>query len=137
MGSIDPTKSNIQEQIKKSQNQFESQLIRLELGKEQIQNQTLPELEQSLERVNDALQHPNSFGVSELKIGTSVFGLGFESNYEMGVVPLLLERKKFILDRIRELKGEQKIENLHEEIKNVPESKLRVKLEKQIEEQKA
>ena len=139
MGIISSSKSNLESQLQKSQKRFESQLIQLELGKEQIESQTLPELEQSLERVNDALQHPNAFGTTELKIGASVgFGIGgIEANYEMSVVPLLLERKKLILDRIRELKGEQKIENLHDEIKNVPEGKVRVKLAKQLEELKA
>jgi hypothetical protein len=141
MSVISSQKANFQEQLEKSKSQFESQLIRLELGKEQIESQTLPELEQSLERINDALKNPDSFGTVRLKlvadIGFVVAKTGAEANYEIGVVPILLERKKLIIDRIRQLRGEQKIETLNDEIKNVPQDKVRVKLEKQLEELKA
>jgi hypothetical protein len=142
MSASDSTKINVQDQIENAkQRQFEPQLIRLELGKEQIESQTLSELEQSLERVNDALLHPDSFGVLRLKFsaqaGLIVALSGSEANYEVNILPILLERKKLILDRIRQLKGEQKIDDLHDELKNVPEDKVRVKLEKQLEELKA
>ncbi len=133
-------KTSFQEQIEKAKKQFESQLIKLELGREQIESQILPELEQSLERINDALDHPDSFGVIRLRIaadvGVILANTGTEANMEIGIVPILLERKKLILDRIRQLKGEQKIENLHDELKNIPEDNVRVKLEKQLEELK-
>jgi hypothetical protein len=141
MSSIVSTKATFQEQLEKSKSQFESQLIRLELGKEQIESQTLPELEQSLERINDALEHPDSFGTVKLKlvadVGLVVAKTGAEANYEIGVLPILLERKKLIIDRIRQLKGEQKIEILSDELKNVPQDEVRIKLEKQLQELKA
>jgi len=141
MSNSAPQKTTFQEQLEKSKSQFESQLIRLELGKEQIESQTLPELEQSLERVNDAIAHPDSFGTVKLKVvadlGFVIAKTGTEANYEIGVLPVLLERKKMIIDRIRQLKGEQKIETLNDEIKNVPQDDVRVKLEKQLEELKA
>lgn len=130
-------KTNFQEQMDKARQQFESELIRLELGKEQIERQTLPELEQSLERVNDAIQHPESFGVIRLKVvadvGFVIAKSGAEANYEIGIIPILLERKKLILERIQQLKGEQKIEDLKDLIKSVPEDDVRIKLEKQLE----
>jgi hypothetical protein len=90
MSVISSQKANFQEQLEKSKSQFESQLIRLELGKEQIESQTLPELEQSLERINDALKNPDSFGTVRLKlvadIGFVVAKTGAEANYEIGVV---------------------------------------------------
>ncbi len=69
-------------------------------------------------------------------VGVILANTGTEANMEIGIVPILLERKKLILDRIRQLKGEQKIENLHDELKNIPEDNVRVKLEKQLEELK-
>ena len=52
---------------KKSQEEveefFEPQLIRLKLGREHIEKQNLEDLEQSLSRVNEAIAHPESFGI--------------------------------------------------------------------------
>ena len=113
---------------------FEPQLVALDLGVEQIEKQTLKELEQSLERINIALANPNSFGVYKVKMSTggNVIISSGETNFEVGVLPILLERKKLILDRINLLRWDEKIESLRDSFKNVADERVRLKLEKQL-----
>jgi len=87
---------------------FEPQLIALGLSNDQIGSQTPEELKQSLERVNDAIQNPNSFGKLRLKMssqgGWIIVPADSGSNVEeVNILPLLLERKKLILDRLGNL----------------------------------
>ena len=42
---------------------FEPKLIEINLGEEQISSASLPQLQQSLERVNECIAHPESFGI--------------------------------------------------------------------------
>jgi hypothetical protein len=115
---------------------FEIQLIPLGLSEEQIVRQTLGELEQSLETVNDALKNPESFGVLPLRItaeaGAIISRSSSEAQFEVGILPILLERKRLILDRIRLLVGQEKIENLQDKIKSSPDNDARIELEEQI-----
>lgn len=136
MGAPD-AKTGFEKQTERARLQFEAALTRLGLGKEQIDGQSLPELEQSLDRVNDALQHPESFGVMRLKVtqdlGIIIVQAAAESHFEIGILPILLERKKQILDRIRELKGEHQIEDLKDTVKNVNDKDVRIALEEHLE----
>ena len=116
---------------------FESQLVNIGLSKSQIDNQSLEELEQSLDRVNDAINNPSSFGTVKL-VATGDVGifaitqLKQEAHYEVGILPLLLERKKQILDRISLLKREEKIDSLRDVIQKVSDDSVRVKLESDL-----
>lgn len=115
---------------------FEPQLVRLNLGEDQINNQNLEELTQSLERVNDAIQNPSSFGTLKLKM-TAELGILLSkatSDYhvEVGILPILLQRKKLILERMRLLKGDQKIEELQNIAKDVTDNEVRTRLEDEI-----
>ncbi len=49
---------------------FEAQLKTLGLSKKQIQRQSVSELEESLERVNDALRNSEAFGMLRLKMSS-------------------------------------------------------------------
>jgi hypothetical protein len=92
---------------------FEPKLIEISLGEEQIASASLPQLQQSLERVNECIAHPESFGVLKLKMGVGGAILTTtESHIEIGILPLLLQRKKLILDRIAILTGEEKVGDL-------------------------
>lgn len=87
---------------------FEPQLIALGLSSSQIENQTPEELKQSLERVNDAIQNPSSFGKLRLtmaaEMGWIIAASNANSNVEeVTILPLLLERKKLILERLGNL----------------------------------
>ncbi len=87
---------------------FEPQLIALGLSSEQIERQTREELEQSLERVNEAIHHPDSFGTLRLAADSMggwyiAKGASDANVQEVNILPLLLERKKLILERLKSL----------------------------------
>lgn len=89
-------------------NQFyEAQLAELKLDKHLLQEQTLPELRQSLTIINQAIDHHESFGKFSLKMSAQmaiVVSSSSESLFSIGILPLLLERKQIILERIEYLK---------------------------------
>ena len=85
---------------------YEPQLKALGLGKEDVQHQTLQELEQSLAKVDDAISRKESFASVRLmatadgKIVVSTTKEGFEIN----IRPTLLARKALIVERMRQLR---------------------------------
>ncbi|MEP7134272.1 MAG: hypothetical protein ABI904_05015 [Chloroflexota bacterium] len=116
---------------------FEQQLATLGLGKSQIEKQGLADLERSLESIDDAIKNSESFGTVKLKtVGETgnfaIAKISSESNFEIGILPLLLERKKLILERISLFKRDEKIENLQDLIKGLPDKKVRTKLESEL-----
>ncbi len=116
---------------------FEPQLIAIGMSKDQIEKQTREELEQSLERVNEAINHPDAFGVLRLKvtadIGLVITTAQSESTVEVSILPLLLERKRVILDRLRILKSSEKIEDLQDLAEKTTEGSVREGIEGKIE----
>lgn len=116
---------------------FEAQLERIGLGEAQIENQDITELEDSLARVDDALRSPESFGVLKLSVsanaGVFIVKSDTASHIEVGVVPLLLERKKMIVDRLRLLRKQRPISTLTELIDTVSDSGLRDQLRTELE----
>ena len=129
---------NYEEEVRrKSHDFFSPQLSRLNLSEQKINNQKLEELKQSLEIVNGALQEPNSFGTFRYKFnanGGLIVVTQDQTHYhaEIGVLPILLERKKSILEKIKIINEKEKIENLREIFKEVPEGEIRNKLEKEL-----
>ncbi len=116
---------------------FEPQLEDLGLGPKQIAAQSLDELLDSLERINDAMRNPELFGILRLKatVNMSVFVStgGTESHIEVGALPLLLKRKKLINERIRELRGKREIEDLSDLIDSLADEDLRKRLLTELE----
>jgi len=115
---------------------FEPQLARLGLSVEQIERQGLDELNQSLIKVNDAISHPDSFGTLKLMFsadaGVLMTTARQEAHMEIGILPLLLERKSLILSRIKNLVGEQRIESLKDLVGTVADPQLRDKIESEL-----
>ena len=101
---------------------FGPQLEALGLSAGQITSQNLAELQDSLGRVNDAIAHPESFGTYAFELhansGTliSVLTTASEGHVTLGVLPLLLRRKKLILERIRELYPQQQLSEVREQL---------------------
>ena len=84
----------------------EQLLDQTNLSEEHIQAQTLPELKQSLERMNQLIENlKKSIGATHFKSEL----VGQASIYTM---PLLLERQKMVIDRIRQLESEEEITKL-------------------------
>jgi hypothetical protein len=68
--------------------------------------------------INEAIKHPESFGSLSFKLsaGGKVYVTNSKSDaqFEIGILPLLLDRKKFILERIRLLSSNEKIETIQD-----------------------
>lgn len=116
---------------------FEAQLERLNLGVAQIQTQDIVALEDSLVRVDDALRSPDSFGVLKMSVTASgpilIVKSNTEAHLQIGVLPVLLERKTLIISRLRELRSQRPISTLKELIDSVVDSGLRERLRTELE----
>jgi len=95
---------------------FEPQLKAMGLGHASIEAQSLPALRDSLARINEAVSHPSQFGQLGLKFTTSagmvIARAGAEAVVTIGALPILLERKRQILERIRLLAPEEHLDEV-------------------------
>ncbi len=86
---------------------FEKQLSELELDVNTLEHQTLDELKRSLTIIDQAIEHHESFGKFSLKFSAQGSFIVAQSNAEslfaIGILPLLLERKQVILQRIENI----------------------------------
>jgi hypothetical protein len=124
--------NNSVEQLRKNLHSFFlGQLKTLSLTTEQISTQTSEELETSLETVNDAIERADSFGVFSVKMsaeaGAVIATSKTESHFETGILHLLLEAKKLILERLAELRKQEHIDNLEQLVSRVSDNSLREK----------
>lgn len=134
---VDLAQTNLlQKQSELARQHFDSQLIPLGLSREQIEAQSLEELEQSLMQVNDAIDHPEAFGSLKLKVtadlGLVISQASAESFTEVGILPILLERKRLILERIALLKSQSRIGSLEAIAKTVSETETRESIQAEI-----
>lgn len=138
---IGPTFGNLAEQHERVLAYFEQQLIPLKLSEEQISTQSLDELNDSLERLNDAIKNPDSFG--ELRLVATVDGglviakAHSEYHQKIGILPLLLKRKQQIIDRIRVLSQGEKVDSLRAAVDRVSDEDVRKTLVAQLDELEA
>lgn len=99
---------------------FEPQLRIMNLSHAQIDVQNLNQLKDSLDRVNLAIANPNQFGALGIKISAGVGAViartSAEGTITVGVLPILVERKRLILDRIRTLVPQEQLEDFLETI---------------------
>jgi CheY-like chemotaxis protein len=97
---------------------FDSQMHALGLAEDQIGEQSLEELTESLERVNEALTNPDSFGIIDVRLASdgSVVDSSSVHDAQMryGILPVLLQSKRTILRRMRELGGAEAIRSLEQ-----------------------
>ena len=116
---------------------FDSQLEQLNLSENQIIKQDLPELRESLSRINDAIARPEGFGELYIQvradIGFVVARSSSDCHRKVGILPILLERKKLILERIKELSEKEKLENLEGLAENLSEGEAKDRFVKEIE----
>lgn len=87
---------------------FDPQLDMIGLTIEKIYEQSLPVLHRSLDIINDAISKPESFGTLALGVDTdgNLFisqGKTDDNIHEIGILPILLERKILISERINSL----------------------------------
>jgi hypothetical protein len=81
----------------------EQLLDQTNLSVEHIQAQTLPELKQSLERINQLIENLKK------SLGAAQFQSELVGQASISTMPLLLERQKMVIDRIRQLEAEEEI----------------------------
>ncbi len=101
----EPKHSRLHEQVSSQiEPFFETTLRRMQLTAEQIQLQSKEELANSLSIVEDAIKSPASFGVLKVavsaKVGLYIVDSSSKHIYEVGILPLLLESKNLILQRL-------------------------------------
>jgi hypothetical protein len=134
--SVEPHGLDTIAQSEVVRNYFEQELSKLELAERQIETQSLEELRGSLDRVNEAVLNPDSFGKIRVKLSAdgqiSIVTSGSRYHQKVGALPLLLERKKQILDRMRLLSQDQTVGNLRDALKLIEDQNVREKLEEQL-----
>lgn len=92
--------------LERARTYFEPQLRALGLSESQIENQNLPELEESLTKINDLIAHPDALGRYVLTASISLI-VKTDAQAEVGPLLVLLERKGLILKRITALRQAQ------------------------------
>ncbi|MEU4217179.1 hypothetical protein [Actinoplanes sp. NPDC026623] len=99
---------------------FEPQLSQLGLGRDQIQQHSLDELKIILQAIDKAIEHPDSFGKLRISInaqaGAVIVKHDSSAHFEVGILPILLERRMQVLGRIKALEVEQDVTNLEDEL---------------------
>jgi len=116
---------------------FDAQLERLNLSEDQIRDQDISALEDSLVRIDDALRAHESFGVLRMSVTANAVVVIVRSNsetyLELGVVPILLERKRLVVERLRELRSQRPVTTLTELIDSLSDKGLRERLRTELE----
>lgn len=124
------------EQAKNFEQFFEAQLSAIGLADDQLKKQSVHELRDSLEALNDAIRNPDSFGTLHLrmdgKVGLIVTTIGAQSHIQIGVLPLLLKKKKFLLERLRALEVSESVSHLKEELTEERDTNKQKSLEEKI-----
>ncbi|MCX5260394.1 hypothetical protein OOK27_40685 [Streptomyces canus] len=102
---------------------FESSLKKMKLTVPQIEEQSLDQLEASLATVNDAIQNSGSFPVMKIELTAKSGGVvavladsTSRAHIEVGILPILLERKSLILERISLLRPAEQIKDFRHEV---------------------
>lgn len=133
--------SLVEEQRAIAQRFFEPKLQEAGLTVAQLQSLDLAGLREALERTNEAIAHSEQFGLLKLKItadsGLVVTRASTEAHFEVGILPLLFERKQLILARVRELASAERVSNLRELVRGVPDARIRAELESELTELEA
>ncbi len=94
---------------------FELLLSSLNLTKAQILNQNLSQLKISLGIVNDAIRNPKQFDTVRVVNDKGVAGLAdttSDFSQEVGILPVFLERKRLILERLETFTGDEEMQKV-------------------------
>ena len=102
-------------------------LLDLGLGKDQISHQGIKELNQSLHRIDSCILHPESFLQQKFKDT-----INSVTDFKLKIVPILLERRIFVLESIDELVSTRKIYDLRRLAKKIPDVRVKSSLEKSL-----
>ena len=108
-----------------SPKQIDSMLRDIGLGKAHISRQTIKELNQSLRRIDGFIAQPESF--MKQKFRDTVYS---ETNFKLHILPILLDRRRFVLDTYDELAGRMKNYDLRRLINGISDKNIKSSMEK-------
>jgi hypothetical protein len=129
MADAESSKTTPQNRLNQARANFEPQLDDLGLSIEKLKIQTAEELRGSLEKVNYYITHPENFASGGVQFKFWI--LEFDS--KLALLPILLERKAFILDRLRVVEDEEKMHTLRDFIaKRITDTETRREFENQL-----
>lgn len=102
---------------------FEHQLANFGLSVESIESQNISELDASLSKINELIDHADSFDKVRFRMTAQggsaiVIKSDAEWSFERSILPYLLERKALIIDRIKTLRPEQQLNELREDVES-------------------
>jgi len=106
---------------------IDSRLLDFGLGKDQISQQSLKELNQSLNRIDSCIVRPKSFLQQKFNMT-----INSEIDFKLKIVPILLERRNFVLESIDELVSRRKIYDLRRLVKRIPDISVKSSMEKSL-----
>jgi hypothetical protein len=102
---------------------IEQKLLQLKLSREDLENQNLSELTQSLHSINKCLNEPSI----ALDIGSDGSSSGNED-----ILPVLLKRKMLVLELIDTIINEKNIDKIRSVLKHIPNHKIQETIEKHL-----
>jgi hypothetical protein len=106
---------------------IEQKLLMLNLGKKQLADQTLSSLRRSLIRINECIKHPlASLGVYPDE------SLQSEEELKMAFIPVLLKRKRLVLELIDTKVTDASILKIRSALKHMQNSRVRENIEKPL-----
>ena len=108
-----------------SSKQIDSMLRDIGLGKAHISRQTIKELNQSLRRIDGFIAEPESF--MRQKFRDTAY---LETNFKLHILPILLDRRRFVLDTYDELAGRMKNYDLRRLINGISDKNIKSSMEK-------
>ena len=133
MGAVVDVSERRERAHKEAEAFYEPQLSSLGLSVAAIENQDLKQLRSTLERVNELIANPSQLGTFKLTLSTaSIVVSKGEATIEIGALPLLLQRKRLVLDRIAALGGEAKASSLRDLVSEVKDSDIRTLLSNEV-----
>jgi hypothetical protein len=112
---------------------FEPQLAPLGLSVAAIESQDLIQLRASLAEIDKLIQNPGQLPTFRTSTSAlSVWVVKAEGSVEIGVLPILLQRRRRILERIAELGGPVHASTLRDLIGEVRDEAIQTRLRKEI-----
>ena len=130
------TSKAFSQQAKSLERLFEAQLKAIGLADEQLSKQGLSELRDSLEVINDGIRNPGSFGSLSLRLdaraGFIVTSVGGESHIQIGVLPFLLKKRRYVRERLRAIEASEEVISLRENLQKESDEIVRRSLSEKI-----
>ena len=106
-------------------NKIDSLLRDLGLGKDRISQQNLKELNKSINQIDGYIAHPESFLKQQFTDSADS-----ETDFKLDILPILLERRMFVLECYNELVSKMKIYDLRRLSKRISDMSVKSSIEK-------